>query len=129
MAIGTETSDDAYEYTRRVTLDVKRGWLREADFGRTKLNLAFFCGNLGELPDASAAIQHLRSHLSPDALVCVLDEPVVTPEVAHTPAQTRVAVFTPDSLKKLFCENKFSFKREEVTDGFGTFWFQAKSRR
>jgi hypothetical protein len=65
----------------------------------------------------------------PDALVCVLDEPLAQAAPATPPGDLRVALFTADGLNKLFCAGAFSFVREDVRGERGTFWFQAKSRR
>jgi SAM-dependent methyltransferase len=126
---GTETSATAYEYARRQALDVRHGWLDEASFGRTRFDLALFCGSFGELPAPSEAVGKLHDLMAPDGLVCVLREPLAV-EGASPPAdESRLVLYTPDALRQVLCAGKFSFESEEVEGGAGTFWFKAKRGR
>ena len=152
-AAGTETSATAYEYARRQALDVRHGWLDQASFpacaaarrdaagrGKTRFDLALFCGSLGELPATAEAVGKLHDLMTPDGLVCVLREPLapdrrapdrgLAVEGAAPPAdESRLVLYTPDSLRQVLCADRFSFESEEVERGIGTFWFRVKQTR
>ena len=128
-AAGTETSATAYEYARRQSLDVKHGWLDEGSFGRTGFDLALFCASFGELPDPRKAVGKLREVLRPDGLVCVLREPLTEKGGELPDGDSRLLLYTADSLKRAFCRDGFSFVSEKLGEGTGTFWFKVKSRK
>lgn len=129
MVAGTETSATAFEYARRQSLDVRHGWLEEGRFGKTRFDLALLCASFGELADPNRAAEKLHGFLKPDGLVCVLGEPLASEDVEPPAEGSRLFVCTADALKRVFCENRFSFVSEEIGNATGTFWFQAKSLR
>ena len=135
IASGTETAPTAFEYARRQSLDMKQGWPWHVAFAQAGFDLMIFCGDFGSIPDPRTSIEKLHALLKlpergePSGLVCVLDEPLAPadPNVkAECPGLFR---YTAESLKRLFCDNRFTFVSEEIREGAGTFWFQAKSRR
>jgi len=121
---GTETSPTAFEYARRQSLDVKHGWFSEGGFGSARFDLILFCGSFGGLPDPRGAVERLWSLLRPGGLVCVMDEPLAQKGEADL-SKAGLFLYTAGSLKRLFCEKRFSFASEEIGEGAGTFWFKA----
>jgi SAM-dependent methyltransferase len=124
----TETSATAYEYAHRQSLEVTRGWLAEGRFGKTRFDLALFCGSFGEMDDPHKAAKELKELLVERGLVCVLREPLAS-EDASPPDDSRLFVHTPESVKRSFTKNKFSLVSEDIVENVGTFWFRAKTRR
>lgn len=126
--VGTETSATAFEYARRMSLDVRHGWLDEASFGKTRFDLALFCSTFGEILDPGKAVVKLRELLGPDGLVCVLREPLAAKDMEPSGDATRLCLYSADSIKRVYCQNAFSFISEELhEDDTGTFWFRAKT--
>lgn len=66
--------------------------------------------------------------VKPDALVCVLREPLAVEGQEPRFDDTRLFVYTADALKRLVCEKWFSFVSEELGEGEGTFWFRTRDR-
>jgi hypothetical protein len=134
MASGTETAPTAFEYARRQSLDVKQGWPWHVAFAESGFDLTLFCGNFGSVPDPLASIEKLHDLLKlpegndPGGLVCVLREPLAPADPNARVECTGLFRYTAGSLKRLFCDNRFFFVSEEIAEGTGTFWFQAKSR-
>ena len=128
---GTETSASAFEYARRQSLDVRHGSLEDASFGSTKFDLAVFSSCFGEVADPAKAVEKLWQLMRPGGHVCLLHEPVVVEGNRLVPGP-RAFLYTPDSVRRVFCGNRFAFADEtldEDTDGhFGSFFFQAKYR-
>jgi hypothetical protein len=137
-ATGTETSATAFEHTRRQSLDVKPGSLAEmlaggisrpeGSFGGTKFNLIFFCGSLGRVVRPRGVVEKLRGVVTFGGLVCVLREPLACRGAKLAANPSRLILYTADSLRRLFCEHRFSFMSQELAEGTGTFWFRLKSR-
>ena len=120
---GMDTSARAAERARRELLDVRRGRLIPARFGRTRFDLVVFHASFGVIADPHKAVEKLYDVLKPEGLVCVLREPLAG-ESAKPPADAaRVFLHTAESLKRVFRENKFAFVSGEVGGGAGTFWF------
>jgi hypothetical protein len=141
IASGTETAPTAFEYASRQSLDVKQGWPWHVAFAETPrpggsgFDLMLFCGNFGNVPDPLGSIEKLHDLLrlreggDPGGLVCVLREPLAPADPNARVECAGLFRYTAEALKRLFCENRFIFLSEEITEGTGTFWFQAKSRR
>jgi len=131
--MGTETSATACEYARRLSVDVRSGSLGgivgDGGFGRTRFDLAFFCGSFGRVGAPHAAVEGLHDVMSPGGIVCVLLEPVASRGVKLTDKSDRLILYAAEPLRRVFCEHRFSFVSEEVAEGKGTFWFRAKKRR
>jgi len=131
--MGTETSATACEYARRQSLDVRSGTLGgivgDGGFGRTRFDLAFFCGSYGRVAAPHAAIEGLHDVMYPGGIVCVLREPVASRGVKLTDESDRIILYAAEPLRRVFCEHGFSFVSEEIDEGKGTFWFRARKRR
>jgi SAM-dependent methyltransferase len=125
---GTETSATAYEYARLQSLEVTHGWLGEGRFGTIRFDLALFCASFGEMDSPHKIVKQLRGLLVDHGLVCVLREPLVG-EDASPSDDSRLFVHTPESIKRVFTNNKFTLVSEESAEGIGTFWFKSKTRR
>jgi SAM-dependent methyltransferase len=125
---GTETSATAYEYARRQSLDVTHGWLADGRFGRTRFDLVLFCASFGEMDDPHRTVTQLRELVVEHGLVCVLGEPLADEE-APPDDGSRLFLHTASSVKRAFTRNKFKRVSEDVGNGVGTFWFEAKTRR
>ncbi len=130
---GTETSATACEYARRLSVDVRSGSLGgivgDGGFGRTRFDLALFCGSFGRVGAPHAAVEGLHDVMSPGGIVCVLREPVASRGVKLTDKSDRLILYAAEPLRRVFCEHRFSFVSEEIGEGKGTFWFRAKMRR
>ena len=134
-ASGTETAPTAFEYARRQSLDVKQGWPWHVAFAESGFDLMLFSGNFGSVPDPFASIEKLHGLLKlPErggqgGLVCVLREPLAPDDPNDSVECPGLFRYTAASLKRLFCDNRFSFVSEEIEASAGSFWFQAKSRK
>lgn len=135
IASGTETAPTAFEYARRQSLDVKQGWPWHVAFAQSGFDLMLFCSSFGSVPDPFASMGKLHGLLKlperggPGGLVCVLNEPLAPDDPGARVECPGLFRYTAASLKRLFCENRFTFVSEETAGAAGTFWFQAKSRR
>jgi len=121
---GMETGATAFEYARRQTLDVKHGWFAQEGYGRASFDVVLFCGSFGSLPDPRRAVERTWELLKRGGLVCVMEEPLVQ-EGEEVPSKAGLFVYAAESLKRLFCEKRFSFISEEIGEDAGTFWFKA----
>jgi SAM-dependent methyltransferase len=130
---GTETSATACEYARRQSLDVKlgslSGILADGGFGKTRFDLALFCGSFGRVADPCISLMKLREAMEPRGLVCVLREPLACRGAKLACESSQILLHTAESLRRAFCERGFSFVSEEFGEETGTFWFRSKARK
>ncbi|MHC5056925.1 MAG: class I SAM-dependent methyltransferase [Planctomycetota bacterium] len=81
------------------------------------------------MDDPHGTVKQLRDLMASEGLVCVLREPVADEGAEPGADESRLFLYTADSLKRVFTRNGFTAVSEEVAEGAGTFWFKAKPRR
>ena len=105
-------------------LEVEQGWLETAAFETGTFDLVVFRNTFGDIPDPVHAIHMLAEILKEHGLVYVhLEKSTEQPF-----RETGFFYYDPESLRRVFMQNRFTVILENNDESGYFFWFRKKER-
>lgn len=115
---GIDTSANAVQYAKACALDAQQEFLDAVPFKDGMFDLVLFWDNFGDLGDPVEAVEVLSRILKSSGLLYVhLGEPSESEQLF---------CFDPDSLRRVFMQNRFTAILENEDDQGYFFWFRKK---